>query len=68
LNIYVGTRTELDASAGAVFELVKGGVIEPNLRKRYALVDIVEAHGPLEGGRRLGARYLFRKRNFAVNT
>ena len=58
LNLYVGTRAELEASAGAVFDLVKRGVIQPNLQKRYSLGEVAEAHAALEAGRTVGSSVL----------
>jgi NADPH2:quinone reductase len=58
LNVYVATRAELDASASAVFDLVKRGVIKPNIQKRYALNEVVEAHAELEKGRTVGTSLL----------
>jgi NADPH2:quinone reductase len=58
LNIYVGTRAELEASAGAVFDLVKRGVIKPNIQKRYALGEVAKAHAELEKGRTVGTSLL----------
>lgn len=58
LNMYVGTRAELDASAGAVFDLVRRGVIQPNIGKRYRLEDAATAHAELEAGRTVGSSLL----------
>lgn len=58
LATYVGTRAELDASAGAVFALVAKGVLKPNINARYALTDVARAHADLEAGRTVGASLL----------
>lgn len=55
LVTYTASREELVASAGAVFDRVKKGVLKPHIGKRYALADIVQAHADLEGGRTVGS-------------
>jgi NADPH2:quinone reductase len=55
LNMYVGTRAELDTSAREVFDLVRKGVIKPHIHARYALKDVAKAHADLEAGRTVGA-------------
>lgn len=55
LVTYTASREELVASAGAVFDRVKKGVLKPHIGKRYALADIVQAHADLEGGRTAGS-------------
>ena len=46
LNVYVATRAELEASAGAVFDLVLEGVLKPHIHARHALADVAKALGP----------------------
>lgn len=55
LVTYTASREELVASAGAVFDRVKRGVLKPHIGKRYALADIVQAHADLEAGRTAGS-------------
>ena len=55
LVTYTASREELVASAGAVFDRVRKGVLKPHIGKRYALADIVQAHADLEGGRTAGS-------------
>lgn len=55
LVTYTASREELVASAGAVFDRVKKGVLKPYIGKRYVLADIVQAHADLESGRTAGA-------------
>lgn len=55
LVTYTASREELVASAGAVFERVRKGVLKPHIGRRYALADIVQAHADLEGGRTAGS-------------
>ena len=58
LNVYVATRAELEASAGAVFGLVLAGVLKPHIHMRYALADVAKAHAELEAGRTVGSSLL----------
>ncbi len=55
---YTATREDLTASAGAVFELVAKGVLDPSIRQRYPLAEAARAHADLEGGRTSGASLL----------
>ena len=54
LTHYVATRNELVASAGAVFEAIRSGVVRVDVRHRYALADAARAHADLEGRRTTG--------------
>ncbi len=58
LVTYTAAREELVASANAVFDLVKRGVLKPNVRQRYALGDAAKAHADLEAGRTTGSSIL----------
>jgi NADPH2:quinone reductase len=55
LVTYTAAREELVASANAVFDLVKRGVLKVNIGQRYALADSVKAHTDLEAGRTVGS-------------
>ena len=55
LVTYTAKNEELRASAAAVFDLFKKGVIKVSINQRYALADIAKAHADLEGGRTTGS-------------
>ena len=58
LNVYTATRAELDASAGAVLDLLQAGVLKPHIHARYPLADAAKAHADLEAGRTVGSSIL----------
>jgi NADPH2:quinone reductase len=58
LNVYTATRAELDASAGAVLDLLQKGVLKPHIHARYPLADAAKAHADLEAGRTVGSSIL----------
>jgi NADPH2:quinone reductase len=58
LNVYNATRAELDASAGAVLDLLQKGVLKPHIHARYPLADAAKAHADLEAGRTVGSSIL----------
>lgn len=58
LSTYTASLEEFEASAAAVFDLVAKGVLQPNIRARYALADAASAHADLEAGRTSGASLL----------
>ena len=47
LGDYISTRAELDATADAVFEALRRGVIRPEVRQRFGLKDAPRAHREL---------------------
>ena len=55
LVTYTAKNEELRASAAAVFDLFKKGVLKVSINQRYALADIAKAHADLEGGRTTGS-------------
>ncbi len=55
---YTATREELEASAGAVFDLLARGVLRPQIGRRYPLADAAQAHHDLEAGRTSGSSLL----------
>ncbi len=55
LVTYTAKAEELQASAQAVFELLAKGVLKVEIRQRYALADIKQAHADLEAGRTSGS-------------
>lgn len=55
---YIATRTELDASAAALFDVVRRGAVQPDIRARWPLAEAREAHEALEGRRTMGQSLL----------
>lgn len=58
LVTYIAAREELVASAAAVFDLWRRGVLNVTIGQRYALADAVKAHTDLEAGRTVGSSLL----------
>jgi len=58
LDTYAGTRAELLAMAGDLFNLVLAGKIKVEPSKTYALKDAAEAHRELESRRTTGSMIL----------
>lgn len=59
LFTYIATRPELEASAGALFDVVAGGIVKINVNQRYRLQDAGQAHSDLENRKTSGATVLF---------
>ena len=55
---YVAARSDLLASAKAVFDLIEEGVLIVNINQRFALSDVVKAHAALESGATTGSTIL----------
>jgi NADPH2:quinone reductase len=55
---YVATRAELLASAGALFDAIRGGSVRVEIGQRYPLADAARAHADLEGRRTTGPTVL----------
>jgi len=55
---YAATTEELDASAGALFDLIGAGKIKIEIGQRFALKDARAAHEALEGRATVGASVL----------
>jgi NADPH2:quinone reductase len=55
---YVATTEELEASAGAVFDMVGSGRIRVEIGQTYPLAEAAKAHEALEGRRTTGATLL----------
>jgi NADPH2:quinone reductase len=55
---YIATRDELEASAGALFDVVKSGDVQIRVNQRYALADAAKAHADLEGRKTTGTTVL----------
>lgn len=58
LGDYVATTEELEASAGAVFEMIRGGKLQVEVGQTYRLADVRSAHEALEGRQTVGATLL----------
>lgn len=52
---YTASRADLEASAGAVFDLIKKGVLKVHIGNRYPLAETAQAHKDLEAGRTTGS-------------
>jgi NADPH2:quinone reductase len=55
---YIGTRPELEAAAGELFEMVAGGKVKVEVKQRFALKDAADAHRALEGRQTSGSTVL----------
>jgi NADPH2:quinone reductase len=55
---YIATREELEASAGALFDVVKKGIVKVEINQRYPLAEAGRAHDDLEGRRTTGTTVL----------
>jgi NADPH:quinone reductase len=55
LFTYIAKRAELEAAAGALFEVIAGGVVKSVVNQRYKLVDAAKAHADLEARKTTGA-------------
>lgn len=58
LVTYCGARPDMLASAQAVFELHRKGILKPHIGQRYALAEAARAHADLEAGRTTGSSLL----------
>jgi NADPH2:quinone reductase len=58
LGDYVASRSELEASAQALFERLASGAIRVQPSARYALADAAQAHRDLESRRTTGSLIL----------
>ena len=55
---YIARREELEASAGALFEVVASGAVRIEINQRYALKDAAQAHADLEARKTTGTSIL----------
>jgi NADPH:quinone reductase len=55
LVTYTAARSEYEASAGALFDLIGKGVLKLSINQRYPLADAARAHTDLEAGRTIGS-------------
>ena len=58
LFMYIAKREELEASAKALFDVVKSGAVKIRINQRYALADAARAHQDLEGRKTTGTTIL----------
>ena len=58
LFTYTASRTDLEASAAALFDIVASGKVKIEIKQRYKLADVARAHADLEGRRTSGASIL----------
>lgn len=58
LVTYCSARPDMLASAQAVFDLHRKGILTAQIGQRYALADAVRAHADLEAGRTTGSSLL----------
>ena len=55
---YVATTPELDASAAALFEVIRSGAVKIEIGHEYALKDVRQAHIDLQAGETYGSQLL----------
>ena len=55
LVTYTATRADLEASSGALFDVVKSGKVKIEVSKTYKLTDAAQAHRDLEGRKTTGS-------------
>jgi NADPH:quinone reductase len=55
---YIARRDELEERAAALFACIAAGTVRSEVRQRFALTDVGEAHAALEGRRTTGASVL----------
>jgi NADPH:quinone reductase len=55
---YTETRADLEASAGALFEVLRSKAVRVDVRQRFALTDAAQAHRVLESRRTVGSSVL----------
>ena len=55
---YIARRSDLEALAAALFDVVDKGIVKVEINQRYALADVARAHADLEGRRTTGASVL----------
>jgi len=55
---YLSTREELEAAARSLFGVVTSSEVKVDVRQRYALADVAQAHRDLEGRKTTGSTIL----------
>lgn len=58
LFAYTASRADLELSAGALFDVVAGGIVKINVNQRFKLAEAADAHRALEGRGTTGATIL----------
>jgi len=58
MGAYLSTRAELEAAAKSLFGVVASGAVKVDVRQRYALADVAQAHRDLEGRKTTGSTIL----------
>lgn len=58
LGSYISTRAELEASAEALFSVVRSGKVAININQTYKLADAAQAHADLENRKTSGTTLL----------
>ncbi|MDF1608971.1 quinone oxidoreductase [Hoeflea sp. YIM 152468] len=58
LFTYIASRADLEASAGALFEVVASGKVKIEINQRYPLAEAARAHADLEGRKTTGTTVL----------
>ncbi|MES2932425.1 MAG: quinone oxidoreductase [Pseudomonadota bacterium] len=58
LFAYTSTREQLEAMAAELFGMVESGAIKIDIRQRYALQDVAQAHHALESRKTVGSTIL----------
>ena len=58
LFAYIASRAELEASAAALFDVVRSGAVEIRINQRYPLSEAAQAHRDLEGRKTTGTTVL----------
>lgn len=55
---YIGTPESLQKAAGALFSLIRRGIVDIHIGQRFALKDAAKAHRALEGRKTVGSSLL----------
>ena len=55
---YNAKRSDLEASAGALFDVVRKGIVTVEINQRYRLADVAKAHADLESRRTTGTHVI----------
>ncbi|WP_109478546.1 quinone oxidoreductase [Paraburkholderia sp. C35] len=58
LFTYIGKRSDYDAMAAELFDVVTSGKVKTSINQRYALADVGKAHADLEARRTTGSTVL----------
>jgi NADPH2:quinone reductase len=58
LFTYIARRSDYDAMAAELFDMIASGKVKTSVNQRYALSDVAKAHADLEGRRTTGSTVL----------